>query len=455
MNNLKLALRGVTRNKRRTLITAGAIALALTFMIVMNAFVDGSTKQTEDKVIESTGHVQLFATGYYDKMRTFPTDIAIGDLDRTLAEIRGMDGVTDATARITFGGLTVHGNDEIAGLFIGIEPEAAGRIHHFADKVQKGRYLTPGDKDCCVIGYRMAELLHVEVGDTLTVVTQTAYGALTAVDLTVVGVLATLNPMIDEGGVLLRLVDAQRHLELPDAATSIIVNGEDPEKTEELKDALLAALNTGVKTEETRGFSPLPVAPAADEEVPLFTKAPTGGFEEPVEQVEAPTKAGFEGYTWYELNHLIFELLDFKNQITDIIRAIMIILAAAMIANTMLTNVFERTQEIGVLMAMGAKGRQILGIFLGEAATLGAIGSLAGVILGAGVGLILQSVGIDLGDQFTTLINVPLDRVLYAMVRPMMLAHAFGLGVLVSVLAGLYPAAKAARMLPTKALRFI
>ncbi|OGD78410.1 MAG: hypothetical protein A2Y64_02965 [Candidatus Coatesbacteria bacterium RBG_13_66_14] len=139
----------------------------------------------------------------------------------------------------------------------------------------------------------------------------------------------------------------------------------------------------------------------------------------------------------------------------DIIRAIMVILAAAMIANTMLTNVFERTQEIGVLMAMGAKGRQILGIFLGEAATLGAIGSLAGVVLGAGVGLILQSVGIDLGDEFTELINIPMDRIFYALVWPIMLLHAFGLGVLVSVLAGLYPAVKAARMLPTKALRYI
>ena len=48
-----------------------------------------------------------------------------------------------------------------------------------------------------------------------------------------------------------------------------------------------------------------------------------------------------------------------------------------------------------------------------------------------------------------------MDRVFYALVRPMMLANTFGLGVFVSVLAGLYPAAKAARMLPTKALRYI
>jgi putative ABC transport system permease protein len=454
MNNLKLAIRGVTRNKRRTLITVGAIALALTAMIVINAFMDGSTKSTEDKVVEVTGHVQLYATGYYDKSRTFPTDIAIGDLDHTLARIRGMEGVTEATARITFGGLIVHGEDELAGLVVGIQPESADLINDLADKVKEGRYLTPEDTGNCNIGYRMADLLHVEVGDTLTVVTQTAYGALTAVDLKVVGILATLNPMIDEGGILIRLQDAQRHLELPDAATSILVNGESPDDAEKLKGTLLASLNAGVTPEEEEVEKAAPSAD--DEEVPLFAEgAPTGGFETPVEQVKAPTRAGFEGYTWYELNHLIFELLGFKNQIMDIIRAIMVILAAAMIVNTMLTNVFERTREIGVLMAMGAKGRQILGIFLGEAATLGVIGSLAGVILGGALGLVLQSVGIDLGDEFTELVKIPMDRVFYALVRPMMLLNAFGLGLIVSVLAGLYPAAKAARMLPTKALRYL
>ena len=125
-----------------------------------------------------------------------------------------------------------------------------------------------------------------------------------------------------------------------------------------------------------------------------------------------------------------------------------------MIANTMLTNVFERTREIGVLMAMGAKGRQVLLVFLGEAAALGVIGSLAGTALGAAGGLILQNVGIDLGEGVSSLMNVPMDRVFYALVVPVKLVYIFFLGVTVSILAGLYPAAKAARMLPTKALRF-
>ncbi len=454
MNNLKLAVRGVFRNIRRTLIAVGAIAIALMCIIMLNSLMDGFDKQFKDNVIESSGHLQLYAPGYYDERRTLPTDIAIGDLAENLEMIRGMDGVVDATAQITFGGLVLHGGDEIAGIVFGVEPEAAARMHNYADKVQKGRYITPEDSDACVVGYRMADLLDIEVGDVLTAVTQTSYGALTAMDFTVVGTVATLNPMIDEGGVLIRLEDAQRHMELEDAATAIIVNGEDPDKSTELKEELLGLLNAGVEFETPAVEETLTVVP--EEEVPLFVEeAPTGGFEEPDEEVEAPTRKGFEGYTWFDLNHLIFDMMGMKDQIMDIIRAVMIIMAAAMIANTMLTNVFERTREIGVLMAMGSKGRQILFIFLGEALVLGIIGSVLGVVLGAGLGLIFQYVGIDYGTDFSEWVNIPMGSVFYGLVKPLMLVRAFILGIFVSVLAGIYPAAKAARMLPTKALRFI
>jgi putative ABC transport system permease protein len=430
MNGLKLALRGVTRNKRRSLITISAIAVALMAIVVMNAFMDGNEKQFMDKVVEGSGHVQLYAPGYYDERRTLPTDIAIGDLTDAMETIRNVEGVTDAAAQITFGGLATFGGDEISGAFMGIEPEVAGRIHDLTDSVTEGRYLTRKDVDGCLVGYRMAELLNLELGDVLTVVTRTSYGAITAVDLTVVGIAATNNPMIDEGA-LLRLEDAQRHVELENAATAIIVNGEDSSESLELKENLLAALGT------REGAAP-----------PEPEESSEGG-------VESPTREGFEAYTWEELNYSLLNMIQVREQSMDIIRAIMIILAMAMIANTMLTNVFERTREIGVLMAMGSKGRQILGLFLTEAAVLGSFGSLVGVVFGTVLGLLLQNVGIDFGEDMTTLINIPMDTVFYALVKPVMVVRAFVLGIVVSVIAGLYPAVKAARMQPTKALRFI
>ncbi|MCK4595034.1 ABC transporter permease, partial [bacterium] len=301
MNNLKLALRGVMRNKRRSLITILAIAIAMMAIVVMNSFMDGNEKQFKDKVVETSGHVQLYAPGYYDERRTLPTDIAIGNLSETMETIRGTEGVTDAAAQITFSGLATFGGDEISGAFMGIEPEAAGRIHDLTDAVTEGRYLTGEDASGCLVGYRMAEHLSLVPGDLLTIVTRTSYGAITAVDLTIVGIVATNNPMIDEGGVLLRLEDAQRHVELENAATMIVVNGEDPQKSRELKESLLATLNAG------------------------RTPVPVESGEAPEGTVESPTREGFEAYTWEELSYSLLDMIEIREQSLNIIRAIMII----------------------------------------------------------------------------------------------------------------------------------
>jgi ABC-type lipoprotein release transport system permease subunit len=255
-----------------------------------------------------------------------------------------------------------------------------------------------------------------------------------------VGIAATTNPFIDEGGALMLLSDAQKYLELPDAATTIIVNGADPMATVALKESVMDAL--------------APLVPKTDEGGVAAGTEPAAA-DDAGETVKSPTREGFEVYTWQELNQVMLDMIQMRQKMMDIIRAIMIVLAMAMIANTMLTNVFERTREIGVLMAMGAKGRQVLTLFIGETAVLGVIGSVIGVAFGAAIGLIMQNVGISIGDKLTSLMNIPMDNVFYALVTPEMLLRAFAAGIIVSVVAGLYPATKAARMLPTKALRFI
>jgi putative ABC transport system permease protein len=451
---IKTGVRGVLRNKRRTLLTMLAISLALATLVLMNAFMDGTNQSMFEKIVESSGHIQLYAPGYYDESRTLPTDIAIGDLEATMETVRGVEGVVDSTAQIRFGGMVIHGGDDMAGFFIGVEPEGAARVNNLDEKVIEGEYFASGDEDVCLVGKRMAELMKLEVGDPLTVVTQTAYGALTAMDFTVKGIVYTLNPMIDEAGVVLDLHDAQRHLELTDAATAILVVGESMDNTIELRDSLLAVLNPDgppIIPEEGE----IVLTGVEDDDLPLFAETPVGGFEIPDEVDASPTRSGFEGYTWQELSATIIELTDFKNQAMDIIRGIMIILAAAMIANTMLTNVFERTREIGVLMAMGARGRQIISLFLTEAVMLGVLGSLVGVALGAGVSLILAETGIDMGSDVTAMVTIPMDSVLYPLVDFTGIVKTFMLGVVMSLIAGLYPAVKAARLQPTKALRYL
>ena len=105
--------------------------------------------------------------------------------------------------------------------------------------------------------------------------------------------------------------------------------------------------------------------------------------------------------------------------------------------NIMLVSVTERTREIGLRMAVGAKGRDILLQFLIEAVTLSLIGGIIGIVFGLGGSYLIAGIG-----------NSP------AIVQPFSIFLAFGFAAAVGVFFGFYPARKAARLDPIEALRY-
>lgn len=147
------------------------------------------------------------------------------------------------------------------------------------------------------------------------------------------------------------------------------------------------------------------------------------------------------------------------------IASIALLVAGISILNIMLVSVMERTREIGIMKALGAKDRTILSQFLSEAVLLGVIGGVVGIVIGFflayGMGLMLPllfSNGFsgDFGggnggfpafsgsSSFTLIPVLPLETMLIAM----------GFAILVSVVFALYPARKAAKLDPVKALRY-
>ncbi len=138
------------------------------------------------------------------------------------------------------------------------------------------------------------------------------------------------------------------------------------------------------------------------------------------------------------------DILGALNQITDIltiflgsIAAISLLVGGIGIMNIMLVSVTERTREIGIRKAIGAKRKDILLQFLIEAVTLSVVGGVLGIALGSGIAALVNLTG-----------------VIQTVVAPSSVLLAVGFSVAVGLFFGLYPAARAAGLHPIEALRY-
>ncbi len=135
-------------------------------------------------------------------------------------------------------------------------------------------------------------------------------------------------------------------------------------------------------------------------------------------------------------------ILNVINIIISGIAAISLLVGGIGIANTMFTSVLERTREIGVMKAVGAKNTDILSIFIIESAILGIIGGIIGAIIGLSLAFLVSNIASSaLGISFKTQISFPL----------ILLSMLFSL--LIGVLSGIIPAIQASKLKPVEALR--
>jgi putative ABC transport system permease protein len=133
--------------------------------------------------------------------------------------------------------------------------------------------------------------------------------------------------------------------------------------------------------------------------------------------------------------------------------AIALLVAAIGIANTMTMAILERTREIGLMKAVGANNRHVLAIFLGEAAGIGFLGGLGGVLISWALGQVLNVLVISyMAGQAVETGGLPPTS---AVVTPLWLPlSALIFATLMGLFSGLYPALNAATLAPVTALKY-
>jgi putative ABC transport system permease protein len=166
------------------------------------------------------------------------------------------------------------------------------------------------------------------------------------------------------------------------------------------------------------------------------------------------TTMGFMAYTPQSFVEGINSFYVILQVIFGGVGAIALLVAAIGIANTMAMAILERTREIGLMKAIGATNRDVLSVFLGEAAGIGFIGGLGGVLLGWSAGQIINVLALAyLAGQAAQTGGMPPPTM--AVYTPSWLPiFALIFATIIGLLSGLYPALRAATLIPVNALKY-
>jgi ABC-type lipoprotein release transport system permease subunit len=405
---LKLAWRNMWRNWRRSLIAMIAIVLGLVLLLFFDGFIAGSDQAIYGNAIRLYGgNIQAHDEGYREKARRLPI-LPLADADAVVAAATELPEVTSAAMRIKTAGMISSAEGTFPVVINAIQPEIEGINSIQAENVIAGRYLRPNEGDAIFIGRSLAERLEVGVGDRVNVVGRSKQEQMRQRTMTVVGIYDLGMPEIEKGTIFMTLPEAQSLYNLRDQVTEVAINLEKVGQEAQVMPALVALL------------------------------------------------PGYDIDTWDSLQPELRETLTTKLAFTTMIGLIVIIVASIGILNIQLMAVFERTREMGVLAALGMKGRQIMALFLLEGTLIGALGAFIGCLAGVALLTWVGRVGIDMSfmsglGEITALMG---DR-LYPYVSPTGVISRGLLVTFIVMLASLYPAWQASRQEPAEALHHV
>ena len=405
----KFAWRNMWRNWRRTIIAVIAIVLGLILLLFMDGMIKGSDQAIFGNAVRLYGgNLQVHAVGYRERANRLPM-LPLDDADAVVQAARAQPEVLAAAKRINTAGLIIHRGNSVPVAITALEPEVEAAISLQAENVSQGRFLSAEDGDAIFIGQGLADRLEVTVGDNVILMGRSKNESMRQHTFTVVGIYNLNMPEFEKGVVYIPLIDAQTLYNLRGQAT----------------------------------------------EASIFLKQI--GTEGNVIKALKAQLPNYEVDSWQTLKGDLTETLTTKLAFTSFFGIVVIIIASIGILNLMLMAVFERTREMGVLSALGMKGRQVMGLFLLEGSLIGAVGAAVGSALGFAVIAALGNVGIDFSKLSSGMgdLGALMGSKLYPMLTVDVLISRAVLVVIIAALASIYPAWQASRKEPARALHHV
>jgi ABC-type lipoprotein release transport system permease subunit len=401
---LKLAFRNIFRQKRRTLLTSltmfGGFALC-SFSI---AWMDGTYNNIIDMFTRNElGHIQIHEKDYLDRPALYRTVDDYESIGRTVEQI---DRVEGWAPRLYAAGLASVGSRTAGVRIIGVDPSLEAAATNFDRKVHAGPGLSPTAAREALLGKGLAKRLEAGIGDEVVIVSQAADGSIANDLYTVAGVVDSGNEMGDQMSLYLHLADAQELFVLEGRVHEIAIT-----------------------SNSIRGLYGLAGRLAAAIESPQLAVEPWQVFAKTFYDAMKADQKG----NWISL-------------------AIITLLVAIGVLNTVLMTVLERTREYGLMRAIGTSPWMVFRLVLTEVSIMAVMSVIAGAAIATAVNYWLSINGIAMPVSFDfggmTFSHAYTEINTRSYVIPLLSV------VLSAVLISVFPALKAARTQPAAAMRY-
>ncbi len=397
-----LALRNLFRHRVRSVVTLSAIAFSTIVLVLAAGFIEWIFSDLRKTTIEAgLGDIQVMRHDYLERGIADPYAYLLPDASPELAGIEATPHVRAVGKRLNFSGLISFQDSTLSFVGIGVEPakeEIVSRNLHFVS----GSNLDEKSDNEIVVGEGLAANLGLKSGDRVVLLINMSTGSVNAVEVKVRGIFSTQVRAFDEVAIRVPMATARRLLRVAGAHVWVIAL-DDVNHVDDISTQWKSALD--------------------------------------------PSR--FDVVRWVDLSDFYTKTVTFLSGQLGVMRTLIAIIIVLGVSNMLIMNVLERTGEIGTLMAMGNRRRKVVALFLTESLYLGLIGGVIGICLALFFSKLISSIGVPMPPP-------PGRTVGYVgaiLVTWPILISAFGVALVTTLIAGLYPALKASRLVIVDALR--
>lgn len=400
---LLLSWKNVWRNRTRSFALMLAITLGVAAGLIMFGLMAGMIMQRFEGLVQNQlAHIQIHENNYLSEQEN---SLIIQDLYQIKPILDTISSLEGYAFRTISNGMIASGYYSSGIKIIGLDKKEEAHISRFPENITDGTYLNDSIRNPIVISQRLAKKLRIQIGGRLVLTFQDLDGNITSSAFRVSSLYRTSNANFDDANVMVKRDDLQQLLGNNEAFHQVAI----------------------LLTDHTK---------AAEVAMALDLKLPNS-----------------EVRSWESLSPELRILVEQGGFIMYIFMIIILLGLAFGILNTMLMAVFERIQELGMLMSLGMQKAKIASMIMLETIFIAIIGGVVGIGLGILITKSFETKGLDLSGFTDALAEFGYEAIIYPDLGTEDIVITLLLVFATSILSAIIPALRAVQLNPAEAVR--